>query len=190
MTGSGIRGFAIGAATATMVLLPAMASAESAGKPANICKELVAFLHPPAQPTSAGPAKADTSTAVTAPGTGSQKPSGASDTQRDSGLSGPTAQSGPGAAGPQGASQNAAAPSGASAQAPAPAAAAASATPAAPPPKTPSAASIEQGDAVANANDIAGCQRVARQIRRDGVVMPAPLMSLAALDLKYLEAAQ
>ncbi|MCC0809172.1 hypothetical protein FPV16_23740, partial [Methylobacterium sp. W2] len=64
------------------------------------------------------------------------------------------------------------------------------AAPAAPPPKMPSAAFIEQGDAAAGANDIAGCQRVARLIRRDGVVMPSPLMSLAALDLKYLEAAR
>ncbi|CAA2140754.1 MULTISPECIES: hypothetical protein [Methylobacterium] len=187
MMGSGIRGLSIVAVTAAMAMVPAIASAESAGKPANICKELTAFLHPPAQPAASGSATAQTSTAVTAPGSGSQKPSG-SETQKDSGLSGPTASNGPGASGPQGATQNTAAPSGASAQAPAPAAA--PAAPAAPPPKTPSAAFIEQGDAAAGANDIAGCQRVARMIRRDGVVMPSPLMSLAALDLKYLEAAR
>lgn len=175
------------AGTAMAALLPVAASAESMGKPANICKELTAFLHAPAAAAAAGQATAQTSTAVTAPGSGSQKPSG-SETQKDSGLSGPTAPNGPGAAGPQGATQNAAAPSGASAPAPAPAAA--SAPPAAPPPKAASAAFIEQGDAAAAANDIAGCQRVARQIRRDGVVMPPPLMALAALDIRYLEVAK
>ena len=56
-------------------------------------------------------------------------------------------------------------------------------------PRAASAEFIEQGDTAAAANDIAGCQRVARQIRRDGVVMPPPLMALAALDLKILETA-
>lgn len=188
MMGSGFKGMAVAALAVSAVALPGMAAAESAGRPANICKELVAFLHPPAQPASTGPSNAQSSTAVTAPGSGSQKPAAEGETQKNSGLSGPTAASGPGASGPQGGTQNGNAPSGASAQAPAPAAA--PAAPAAPPPKAPSAASIEQGDAVAGANDIAGCQRVARQIRRDGVVMPSPLISLAALDLKLLEAAQ
>lgn len=194
MMSLGIRGLSVAAVTAAMAMVPAIASAESAGKPANICKELTAFLHAPAQPAASGPSSAQASTAVTAPGSGSQKSSG-NETQKDSGLSGPTSSNGPGAAGPQGATQNAAAPSGASAQAPAPASAqpqapAAAAAPAAPPPKMASAAFIEQGDAAADANDIAGCQRVARLIRRDGVVMPSPLMSLAALDLKYLETAR
>ncbi|MHC2000865.1 hypothetical protein ACYQR9_10500 [Methylobacterium sp. CM6241] len=169
------------AGTAMASLLPVVALAEPTGKPANICKELTAFLHAPAGAAPSGQATSQTSTAVTAPGSGSQKPSG-SETQKDSGLSGPTAPNGPGAAGPQGATQNAAAPSGASAPAPA-------AAPAAPPPKAASAEFIEQGNTAAAANDIAGCQRVARQIRRDGVVMPPPLMALAALDLKILETA-
>ncbi|WP_311275095.1 hypothetical protein [Methylobacterium sp. WCS2018Hpa-22] len=169
------------AGTAMASLLPVVALAEPTGKPANICKELTAFLHAPAGAAASGQATGQTSTAVTAPGSGSQKPSG-SETQKDSGLSGPTAPNGPGAAGPQGATQNAAAPSGASAPAPA-------AAPAAPPPKAASTEFIEQGNTAAAANDIAGCQRVARQIRRDGVVMPPPLMALAALDLKILETA-
>jgi hypothetical protein len=44
---------------------------------------------------------------------------------------------------------------------------------------------LEQGQALASSNDIAGCQSAARKMRREGVDMPPALMALAALDLKF-----
>jgi len=44
---------------------------------------------------------------------------------------------------------------------------------------------LEEAQALAAANDIAGCQAAARKTRREGVDMPLPLLALAALDLKY-----
>lgn len=181
----------------TAVLLPTAVSAQErtgAGTPANICKELAAFLHPPATPAPA-PAPSQ-QTAVQAPSQGGgapTPPAGGGEPQKSSGLSGPTPNGGPGATGPQGASQNSAAPSGAApqTQAAAPAAQpAAPAAPAAPPPKKPAPEEVERADAAIGANDIAACQASARGMRRAGVVMPMPLMSLAALDLKFLDAAR
>ena len=174
----------------TAVAMPVSASAQAApggGTPANICKELATFIHPPAAPAPA-PAPAG-QTAVQAPsqsGATPQPPAGG-DPQKTSGLSGPVANGGPGASGPQGGSQNANAPSGAAAPPPQQAAASpAPAAPAAPPPKKPSPEDIQRADAAIGSNDIAACQASARGMRRAGVVMPVPLMSLAALDLKFL----
>lgn len=172
----------------TMAVAPSAASAQAraaAGPPADICKELAAFLHPSA-PAAAPAGPASGQTAVQAPGGASTPtPPAGGDPQKNSGLSGPTPNGGPGASGPQGNAQNAAAPSGATA-APAPAAAA----PSAPAPKLPSPEAIQSADAAIGRNDLAACQASARQMRKVGVVMPAPLMSLAALDLKFLEAAR
>lgn len=190
-----MRGLGVAALFASAVLLPAGASAQGearSGKPANMCQELVAFIRPPAAaPTGAPPPQA--ATAVQAPSQSGAvpQPQGGT-TQQNSGLSGPTAATGPGAAGPQGATQNGAAPSGAAQPSPpAPQAAAQTAAPAAPPappPKKPTPEAIEKADAAARDNDIAACQTVAREMRRAGTVMPAPLMALAAMDLKLLEA--
>ena len=57
-----------------------------------------------------------------------------------------------------------------------------------PPTKKPSM-TLEEAQALAAANDIAGCQAAARKTRREGVDMPLPLLALAALDLKYHERA-
>ncbi|WP_082523990.1 hypothetical protein [Methylobacterium sp. Leaf399] len=193
-----MRGLGSAFVVATAMVLSNCALAQGTagtGVPANICKELTAFLHPPA-PAAPAAAAAPSQTAVQAPNPGgsSPAPSGASETQKSSGLSGPTTNGGPGASGPQGASQNAGSPSGASAPSgqasPPPAQAAAPAAPAAPPPKKPSSEEVVRADAAIAANDIAACQASARGMRRAGVVMPAPLMSLAALDLKFLIAAQ
>jgi hypothetical protein len=48
---------------------------------------------------------------------------------------------------------------------------------------------LEEAQALAAANDIAGCQAAARKTRREGVDMPLPLLALAALDLKHHEQA-
>ncbi|WP_246696929.1 hypothetical protein [Methylobacterium planeticum] len=152
------------------------------GKPANICQELVAFVHPPAPAAApAGSPAPQAATAVQAPAQGQPAPaasSAAGEPQQKSGLSGPVAQTGPGASGPQGDAQKAAAPA-----APPPATAATGA------PK-PSPEMIEQVDAAARDNNIVGCRDSARKMRIAGVALPAPLLALAALDLKYLQAAQ
>lgn len=164
---------------AALVLLPAAALAQQPGDPAprsgpaDLCRELVAFVRPPApaQP----PTPPSQAVAVQAPQGGqSQLPSaGAGETQQKSGLSGPVAQNGPGAPGPQGQAQ-AAAPSGAAAP---------------PAPGKPTPAMIEQVDAAAASRDVKACRAVARQMRTAGVVMPAPLLALAALDPKFFPAA-
>jgi hypothetical protein len=150
------------------------------GKPANICQELVAFVHPPAPAAPAGSPPPQTATAVQAPAQGQPAPtasSAAGETQQKSGLSGPVTQSGPGASGPQGEAQKAA-------PAAAPPAAAATGAP------KPSPEMIEQADAAARNNDIVGCRDTARKMRIAGVALPAPLLALTALDLKYLQAAR
>ncbi len=153
-------------------LAAGMSGAEAAGPPANLCQELVAFAHPkvPDAPAGGGqPAQA----AVQAPdkGAAQQPSSGAGETQQKSGLSGPVAQTGPGASGPQGQaqaqSQATPAPSGAPAQ------------------KKPSPEQVAQVDAAAGANDIQACRAAAQSMRKAGVVMPAPLLALSALDPKF-----
>src|SRR5437588_461125 len=91
-----------------------------AGKPANLCDELLAFVHPPA------PAAA------------------------------------PGAA----------------------------AAPAAPPPPKPTAAQIEKVETAQRDHNLQGCRDTAREMRKAGIVMPPPLLALAALDLKFFDADQ
>jgi hypothetical protein len=45
-------------------------------------------------------------------------------------------------------------------------------------------------EAAARENNIAGCRDAAQKMRRAGVPLPPPLLALAALDLKKLEATQ
>ncbi len=47
--------------------------------------------------------------------------------------------------------------------------------------------SIADVEELAGANDMAACQRAARELRLSGVPMPAPLLALAALDLQYFQ---
>ncbi|MFH6786048.1 MULTISPECIES: hypothetical protein [Methylobacterium] len=158
---------------AAIGLAASVSAAQAAGPPANLCQELVAFVHPKAPDAGASPAQAATP-AVQAPDRGAaQQPSaGAGETQQKSGLSGPVAQTGPGAAGPQGQAQaqSQAAPAGA------------------PAPKKPSPEQIAQVDAAAGANDIQACRAAAQSIRRAGVVMPPALIALSALDPKFFAA--
>ncbi|WP_407522343.1 hypothetical protein [Methylobacterium oryzisoli] len=169
------------ALAAAAFLLPAAALAQQPGEPAprgipaDLCRELVAFVRPPAPPQPAAPPPQQ-AVAVQAPQGGqAQLPSaGAGETQQKSGLSGPVAQTGPGAPGPQGQAQ-AAAPSGAAAP---------------PAAGKPTPAMIEQVDAAAATRDVKACRAAARQMRAAGVVMPAPLLALAALDPKFFPPAQ
>lgn len=45
--------------------------------------------------------------------------------------------------------------------------------------------SMVEAEKLADANDIAACQAAARELRLAGVDMPAPLLALTALDLRY-----
>lgn len=174
-------------------LVASLGAAEAAGPPANLCQELVAFVHPKAPDAPAASAPQPAAVAVSAPKQGeAQQPSGgAGEVQQKSGLSGPVAQTGPGASGPQGQAQaqSQAAPAQAAPAQAAPAPAPAAAAPvAAPAPKKPSPEQIAQVDAAAGANDIQACRAAARAMRVAGVVMPAPLIALSALDPKFFVA--
>src|SRR5690606_38888224 len=47
---------------------------------------------------------------------------------------------------------------------------------------------VAKAEELAAANDMAGCQKAAREMRVAGVAMPPPLIALAALDLKHQQA--
>ncbi|GEP05791.1 hypothetical protein [Methylobacterium oxalidis] len=196
----------VAALAVAAILAPGLAFGQAGtGKPANLCQELVTFVHPPAPAPAPAPAAGGQPTpAVQAPSSG-QPGGGASaaagETQQKSGLSGPVTQTGPGAAGPQGAAQagqgaaqpaQGAAQPGAQAEAKPPAAPppAAPATPAPPPPPKPTPDMIERVDAAARDNNISACRDAARQMRVAGIAMPAPLLALSALDPKFFEAAR
>src|ERR1700712_724612 len=97
-------------------------SGHTSGRPANLCQELLAFVHQPDAPKKAGEPPAQLATAVSAKkqDDSSAKPSAEGTPQNTSGQAGQITSSGPGAAGPQGATQNAAAPTGSTATASAP----------------------------------------------------------------------
>ena len=181
---------------AVVTLLPAAAGAQSnqlpAGKPANLCQELVAFVHQPDPALKADAPPPQLATAVSAKKEGgdSAKPSevGGAPAQ-NSGQSGQITASGPGASGPQGEAQNKAAPAGSTATATA-APSKASSGAAAPASPKPSPEQVQQADAAAGGNDIRACRTIAQEMRRKGVVMPSPLLALAALKLQLLEAAE
>ncbi|WP_082503847.1 hypothetical protein [Methylobacterium sp. Leaf117] len=188
---------------AALVLTPALAFAQGAsvqspsdstggtGRPANLCQELVAFVKQPEAATKAAETPPQLATAVTAKKSDdtSAKPSAPGTPQNTSGQSGQITASGPGAAGPQGDAQNKSAPVGSTATASGPAKVASAAAPAAPAVPKPSAENVQQIENAAGANDIQGCRAVAQTMRRAGVVMPGPLLALAAMSPKLLEAA-
>ena len=205
-----MRSFTLPVLLATTVLFPVSSRGQeaappaytstSAGKPANLCQELIAFVRQPDAAVKADATPAALATAVQAPKVGdpAQKSGdGGGEAQKNAGQSGQVTSSGPGASGPQGNTQNAAAPSGAAAgaapaqqgapapQSPAPKPAA-PATPVAP---KPTAEAISEIERAASGNDLAGCRAAGQKMRRAGVAMPAPLMALSAMSLNLLEAA-
>lgn len=169
------------------------ANEQTGGTPANLCQELVAFVHQPdaARGSDATPPQQATAVSAKKPGDPSAKPSDASGAaQQTSGQSGQITSSGPGAAGPQGEAQNKAAPSGTTATASGPdksGTPAGSTAPSAPDAHKPSPEDVQQVEAAAASNDLLGCRAAAQNMRRAGVVMPGPLLALSALDPKLLE---
>lgn len=172
------------------------ANEQTSGTPANLCQELVAFVHQPdaALGSNATPPQQATAVSAKKPGDPSAKPSDASGAaQQTSGQSGQITSSGPGAAGPQGEAQNKEAPPGTTATASGPpksAAPAGSTTPSAPDAHKPAPEDVQQVEAAAASNDLLGCRAAAQKMRRAGVVMPGPLLALSALDPKLLERAR
>lgn len=202
-----MRNFA-GAIIATSLLLPAYAMAEDksvqptipqtavpqgigSGKPANICQELVAFVRQPVASLKAVETPSQLATAVTAKKSAepAEKPSAPGAPQNTSGMSGQITASGPGAAGPQGAAQNKEAPVGSTATASGPAKDVSPAAPAALTSPKPSPENIQQVEIAAGINDIQGCRAISQTMRRAGIALPAPLLALAAMSPKLLEAA-
>lgn len=60
--------------------------------------------------------------------------------------------------------------------------------PAAPAPSAkPSAEQIEKAEAAARDHNLQGCRDAAQDMRKAGVVIPPPLLALAALDLKFFD---
>jgi hypothetical protein len=191
-----MRVLVIEALLSAAVLLPVEALAQDsggAGKPANLCQELVAFVHQPDAAKKAGEPPPQLATAVSAKKQDdtSTKPGAEGTPQSTSGQAGQVTASGPGAVGPQGDAQNKAAPTSSTATAAAPPKdAPAAAAPAAPSTPKPTAENVQQVDAAAAKNDFQGCRVVGQQMRRAGVAMPAPLIALSAMDPKLLEGAQ
>jgi len=170
--------------------------AQMSGTPANLCQELVSFVHQPdpSQGSDAPPPQLATAVSAKKDDAPSVKPGDAAGAaQQASGQSGQITSSGPGAAGPQGEAQNKAAPAGTTATAagppktPSSAGAAASSTPDA---HKPTPENVQQVEAAAASNDLLGCRAAAQKMRRAGVVMPGPLLALSALDPKLMERAR
>jgi hypothetical protein len=162
--------------------------------PANLCQELLAFVKKPEEKKQEAATPASQSTAVSnASGKSDGQPSSSGGApQQTSGLSGPTktdAKAPTGEAAPPAA--KAAAGDGKSALAQANAAAKSPPAPGAPAPSPkPDEALIAKIDAAAVSNDQATCRASARAMRVAGVVMPPPLLALAALNPKFFASAQ
>jgi hypothetical protein len=157
--------------------------------PADLCQELLAFVRASSpEPVTAAQPSSQTATAVQQPAQGSPVPlpaPGGGAPQQTSGMSAPVAPSGPGASGPQGATQQGSGspPSGQGAQASVQGAT----VTVAPSPIKPSVTQIETIEAAARDHSFQGCRDAAQDMRRAGVAMPAPLLALAALDLRFFE---
>lgn len=170
--------------------------AQTSGTPANLCQELVAFVHQPdsSRGSDAPPPQLATAVSAKKDDAPAAKPGDAAGAaQQASGQSGQITSSGPGAAGPQGEAQNKAAPTGATATAAGPPKSSSSAGSAAgspPDAHRPTPENVQQVEAAAASNDFLGCRAAAQKMRRAGVVMPGPLLALSALDPKLLERAR
>jgi hypothetical protein len=161
--------------------------------PANICRELLAFIETPAtaNAASAKPAAAGAATGTDKMATAKQQapapaPGQAAAPQPGAGNSSSqqqTAQSGPATDAP---TQESATTKESSAQN-APQRGSVSAPVTNDPASTPkeSVLSVAEARELANAGDLAACQATARELRIAGVAVPGPLLALTALDLQY-----
>lgn len=149
--------------------------------PANLCRELVAFMkaEPPAAPSSAAsqPAKPSGSGGSSGESAAQKSQDKTQSAQAASGQDGPAHASPKQESGakPETGAHKAELKSGLSAPTPKG------------PKSTPkqSVMSVADAERLASANDIAACKDAARKLRLAGVAMPPPLLALAALDMKY-----
>jgi hypothetical protein len=154
--------------------------AQQAGGPANLCQELLAFMKAPAEvatPTAAAPAQqaGTSSTSAAAP---AKPETGTGSAQKITGQAGVASDA------PQPSKEKVA--SGSATNAPQKESRAAPVPPSdtSSTPKD-SVINVAKAEELAAANDIAQCQKTAREMRVAGVAMPPPLLALAALDLQY-----
>lgn len=182
---------------------PAATQQTSAGQPANLCQELLAFMQapPPEEAVPAAPAKeqapadksasaqeksstAQKETSALAGTTGSGHGASAKPENGKTSAQAVTGQDGVATDAPKPSDEKAAA--GSVANAPQKESRAAP-MPTADVTSTPreSVMTVAQAQELASANDIAQCQDAARKMRVAGVAMPPPLIALAALDLQY-----
>lgn len=164
-----------------------------AGRPANLCQELLAFMEapPPPAPAPAPPApaaKQEPAKEGVAPGSTETKSADAGPAKEGASSQEVTGQSGPATdapdpnAPPAKGAKVADAPQKASVSAPVPTDAKSV--------SKQSVLSVAEAGKLAEANDIAACQTAARELRIAGVAVPPPLLALTALDLKYQSTAE
>ncbi|MCT7377188.1 hypothetical protein [Chelativorans salis] len=162
-----------------------------AGRPANLCQELLAFVRenpPEADDAQGNPpeadAPADQSAAAgedSSPASGEAVPpqpsSESSSAQEQSGQSGPAHEApDPNTeAATQSNGEDAPQTSGLSAPVPPEASEAEEDVP----------LNLDRAEELADANDIVACKDAARKLRLAGAAMPPPLLALTALDLQY-----
>lgn len=173
------------------------AAAPQRSGPANLCQEVLAFMKSPPEapaPTAAKPAaasaqqSASSQPAATQDSAAKQGTTGSGDPAKTEGGTGSaqkiTGQDGVATDAPKPGTDNAA--SGSATNAPQKESRAAPLPPA-DVTSTPKEAvlTIEAAEQLASANDIAQCQKAAREMRVAGVAMPPPLIALAALDLQH-----
>lgn len=156
----------------------------STGVPANLCQELVAFVKKPEEKKQEAATPASQSTAVSNPSgkTEGQPSSSGGAPQQTSGLSGPVN------ADTKAPTSDTRAPVNDGRTTLAQANAAAKLPPApraSPPSPKPDEALIARIEAAASANDQLDCRAAVRTMRAAGVVMPPPLLALAALNPKF-----
>ncbi|MGK9339749.1 hypothetical protein KXR65_27780 [Sinorhizobium meliloti] len=175
-------------------------AASPPGGPANLCQEILSFMKapPPDAPQAADAKK----TAVTA-AQQAKPPQPASSQQGSAGLAGTTTTGkDPSGGGGSNSAQAVTGQDGVATDAPEPGKDQANAGSVANAPQKESRAaplppadvmstpkesvlSMEAAQQLADANDIAECQKTARKMRVAGVAMPPPLIALAALDIRY-----
>jgi hypothetical protein len=175
---------------------PDKAAAVKRAGPANLCQEVLAFMKAPT-PEPAAPATAKPAAPAASTGAAQNGSSALAGTSASGEGASPKADAGTNSAkestGQQGvatdapdSSDNRTAASGSVENAPK------KDSLSAPPPaadvtSTPkeSVLTVAAAEQLAAENDIAGCQKSAREMRVAGVEMPPPLVALAALDLQY-----
>lgn len=162
--------------------------ASGQGGPVNLCHEILAFMKAPPTETPPPTGAAKKSEAASA----KQGTTGSGDPAKSEGGTGSaqkiTGQDGVATDAPQPGKDNAA--SGSAHNAPQKESRAAPLPPAdvTSTPKE-SVLTVEAAEQLADANDIAQCQKTARAMRVAGVAMPPPLIALAALDMQYQQKA-